>query len=195
MAGRSDVRSRMVSAGEDLLSHRGYGVTLLDVIERADAPRGSIYYHFPNGKQELALEVAEKVRTEVQLFVASTARKIAEPAPFLQRMVEHHRKRLQTSGFTLGCPLMGIVITGDVESPELQTAIAAAFNAWVSSIAGALTEKGLTPDQGEQVATMFVIGVEGAIVLARAQRTGEPFAQLSKTIPMLLAGIGASEGR
>jgi hypothetical protein len=47
VAARSDVRSRMVTAGEDLLSHRGYGVTMLDVVARADAPRGSIYYHFP----------------------------------------------------------------------------------------------------------------------------------------------------
>lgn len=195
MAGRSDVRSRMVSAGEDLLSHRGYGVTLLDVIERADAPRGSIYYHFPNGKPELALEVAEKVRTEIRLYVASTARKVADPGPFLQRMVEHHRKRLLSSGYTLGCPLMGIVITGDVESPELQAAIEAAFTAWVSSIATALEGKGLTAAQSTQLATMVVIGVEGAIVLARAQRTGDSFAQLDRTIPVLLAGIRADGGR
>lgn len=195
MAGRSDVRSRMVSAGEDLLSHRGYGVTLLDVIERADAPRGSIYYHFPNGKQELALEVAEKVRAEVQGYVAATARKVAEPAPFLQRMVEHHRKRLVTSGFTLGCPLMGIVITGDAESAELDAAIAAAFTAWVSAIASALEGKGLTAAQGAQLATMVVMGVEGAIVLARAQRSGDPFAELSRSIPVLLAGILASDGQ
>jgi hypothetical protein len=49
MAGRSDVRARMVSAGEDLLGRQGYGVTMLEVVERADAPRGSIYYHFPKG--------------------------------------------------------------------------------------------------------------------------------------------------
>ena len=179
----------MVSAGEDLLSHRGYGVTLLDVVERADAPRGSIYYHFPNGKQELALEVAEKVRAEIQAFVASVARRIAEPEPFLLRMVEHHRKRLVGSGYTLGCPLMGIVITGDVESPELQSAISAAFTAWVSAIASALEAKGLTAAQSTQLATTTVIGVEGAIVLARAQRSGEPFAELARTIATLVRAL------
>jgi TetR/AcrR family transcriptional repressor of lmrAB and yxaGH operons len=179
----------MVSAGEDLLSHRGYGVTLLDVIERADAPRGSIYYHFPNGKQELALEVAAKVRAEVQAFVASVARRIDDPVAFLQRMIEHHRKRLVSSGYVLGCPLMGIVITGDVESPELEAAIAAAFTAWVSSIAAALEGKGLAAAPSRQLATMTVIGVEGAIVLARAQRSGEPFAELSRTIPALVRAL------
>ena len=59
----------MVAAGEDLISHRGYGITMLDVIERAEAPRGSIYYHFPNGKQELAIEVAHKVGREIDVLI------------------------------------------------------------------------------------------------------------------------------
>jgi hypothetical protein len=36
---------------------------------------------------------------------------------------------------------------------------------------------------------MTVIGVEGAIVLARAQRSGEPFAELSRTIPALVRAL------
>lgn len=194
VAARSDVRARMVSAGEDLLSHRGYGVTLLDVIERADAPRGSIYYHFPNGKAELALQVAAKVRAEIELYVASVARKVAEPTAFLQKMVDHHCKRLVNSDYTLGCPLMGVVITGDVETPELAEAVSAAFGAWVSSIADALAAKGFGTKQAAQLATMTVVGVEGAIVLARARRSAEPFVQLGRSLPHLVVGILGESG-
>ncbi len=193
VAGRSDVRSRMVSAGEDLLSHRGYGVTLLDVVERAEAPRGSIYYHFPNGKPELALQIAEKVRAEVEIFVASVARKVAEPTAFLQKLVAHHSKRLVGSGYTLGCPLMGVVITGDVETPELAEAVSVAFGSWVSSIAEALEAKGFAAAPATQLATMTVVGVEGAIVLARAQRSAEPFTALSRSLPYLVAGLRAEK--
>jgi len=192
VASRTDVRGRMISAGEDLLSQRGYGVTMLDVIERAEAPRGSIYYHFPNGKLELAIEVAEKVRREVDELVSYHSRRIAEPIPFLQKLVDHHRKRLVNSGFELGCPLMGIITSGDVESPELLAAINEAFAVWIGSISRELVAKGLTEAQGNQLASLLVSGVEGCIVVARAKQNGAPFAEFSKSIPLLVAGVLAA---
>jgi AcrR family transcriptional regulator len=179
----------MVSAGEDLLSQRGYGVTMLDVIERAEAPRGSIYYHFPNGKLELAIEVADKVRREVDDLVTYHSRKIAQPIPFLQKLVDHHRKRLVNSGYELGCPLMGIITSGDVESPALQEAINQAFVVWIGSISRELVAKGLTEAQAGQLASLLVSGVEGCIVVARAKQNGTPFAEFSKSIPLLVAGV------
>jgi AcrR family transcriptional regulator len=193
VASRSDVRARMVSAGEDLLSQRGYGVTMLDVIERAEAPRGSIYYHFPNGKLELAIEVAEKVRREVDELVSYHSRKIAEPVAFLQKLVDHHRKRLVNSGYELGCPLMGIITSGDVESPELQAAIDGAFAAWIGAIGRELATKGLTEAQANQLAALLVSGVEGCIVVARAKQSNAPFAEFSKSIPLLVAGVLAAD--
>ena len=59
MGRRADTRQRMVEAGITLFGKGGYtNVSLLDVVEEAKAPRGSIYHHFPGGKDELATEVA-----------------------------------------------------------------------------------------------------------------------------------------
>jgi AcrR family transcriptional regulator len=185
----------MVAAGEDLLSHRGYGVTLLDVIAKADAPRGSIYYHFPNGKAELAIEVAAKVKGEIVQLVAWADGRTADPVAFLQRLAEHHRKRLVASGYTLGCPLMGIVITGDAESGPLPEAVDAAFAAWLDSIAAALVGKGVPAASAGRLASTFVAGVEGAIVVARARRSGRPFEDLAASVPALVAAaldVGAA---
>jgi len=179
----------MVDAGEELLSERGYGVTMLDVIERADAPRGSIYYHFPNGKEELAIQVAVKVRHEIDEFVSRTSARIPDPAPFLQRLVENHRKRLVSSSYDLGCPLMGIVASGTVESAELNRAVSDAFGTWISAIARALTDKGFTPEQADSLASLVVTGIEGCIVVGRGKRSPAPFGELSRSIPALVAAV------
>ncbi len=191
MAPRTDVRSRMVAAGEDLLSQRGYGVTMLDVIQRADAPRGSIYYHFPNGKQELAIEVAHKVRREIQEIVARASAKFDDPTAFLQRLLDNHRKRLVNSGYELGCPLMGVVASGEIDSPELEEAVAAAFGTWISCISDALQTKGFSTAHANQLASLFVSGVEGCIVVGRANTSPQPFVDFAKTLPVLVAGIAA----
>lgn len=193
MASRTDVRARMISAGEELLSQRGYGVTMLDVIGRADAPRGSIYYHFPNGKLELAIEVVDKVRREVGELVTHYSRKIAEPVPFLQKLVDFHRKRLVNSGYELGCPLMGIITSGEIESPELQAAITEAFGVWIGAISGELMAKGLTEAQGDQLASLVVTGIQGCIVVARAKHSATPFHEFSKSIPLLVTGVLAAD--
>lgn len=49
----------MVAAARRLFRERGYfGTALSDVIADSAAPRGSLYFHFPGGKEELATEVA-----------------------------------------------------------------------------------------------------------------------------------------
>ena len=193
VAARTDVRSRMVAAGEDLLSQRGYGVTMLDVIAEADTPRGSIYHHFPGGKPELALEIAAKVRTEIEAYVASVARRFDEPAAFLERLVEHHCRRLTGSGYTLGCPLMGIIATGEAQSTEMGTELTAAvdraFAGWLDAISTALAAMGLDATSSRQLASMTVVGVEGAIVLARARRSVEPFTELARSLRLMVGAM------
>jgi AcrR family transcriptional regulator len=186
MARSTEVKARMVSASEDLISHRGYGVTMLDIIERADAPRGSIYHHFPNGKQELASEVARKVEQEIQGLVEYMAAKVADPAQFLIRLVGHHRKRLVNSDYELGCPLTGIVTGGEIETEELGAAIGATYTTWQNAIANALISKGLPPVESAQLASTTVAGIEGCIIVARATWSPQPFEDFLRWIPVMV---------
>jgi TetR/AcrR family transcriptional regulator, lmrAB and yxaGH operons repressor len=56
------VRDRMVQSAIVLLAKRGYQATSFsEVLTESEAPRGSIYHHFPEGKDQLiaaAIEVA-----------------------------------------------------------------------------------------------------------------------------------------
>src|SRR6201996_3886377 len=58
MPRRTDSKQRMVAAARRLFREHGYlGTALSDVVTESAAPRGSIYFHFPGGKEELATEV------------------------------------------------------------------------------------------------------------------------------------------
>jgi AcrR family transcriptional regulator len=57
---RRDGRALLLKGARQLLAEKGYaGMELRDVAERGEAPRGSIYHHFPGGKAQLAREAAE----------------------------------------------------------------------------------------------------------------------------------------
>src|SRR5271155_943788 len=58
MPRKTDSKERMVVAARRLFREHGYlGTALSDVVTESAAPRGSIYFHFPGGKEELATEV------------------------------------------------------------------------------------------------------------------------------------------
>ena len=51
---QGDVRTKMVKGAAGLLATKGVeGTSFAEVLAVTDAPRGSIYHHFPGGKSEL----------------------------------------------------------------------------------------------------------------------------------------------
>jgi AcrR family transcriptional regulator len=72
----ADTRSRILSAAQWLFRKRGYHATgVNDILAAANAPKGSLYHHFPGGKEEIGVAVIQAI-TEglLGLFAASRAR-------------------------------------------------------------------------------------------------------------------------
>src|SRR5438093_8805032 len=89
-------RSRVLLATSRLLQTRGYhGTGLAQILSEANAPRGSMYFHFPGGKEQLAVEALRKseawitramtaaleagrvdVRTGIRAFIEAFARQL-----------------------------------------------------------------------------------------------------------------------
>ena len=62
----TDTRQRLVTAGADLFRHQGYaGTGVKQIVTAAQAPFGSMYHHFPGGKEELG---AEAIRSSGALY-------------------------------------------------------------------------------------------------------------------------------
>jgi TetR/AcrR family transcriptional repressor of lmrAB and yxaGH operons len=180
----------MVEAGEQLLSERGYGnVTMIEVVDKAGAPRGSIYYHFPGGKEDLATKVVAKVGEEAVQLVDWVAAKTEGPEAFLHLLIERHRKRLERSDFAQGCAMMGIMVNASTQSEPLRAAAADAFSSWINAVAQGLTSKGVQPAVARRAAATFVAGVEGAILVSRTTRSVAPFSLLAGVVPGLLTSL------
>ena len=54
----TDTRTRMIEATALLIRQRGYhGTSLNDILSASGAPRGSLYFPFQGGKDQLVVEV------------------------------------------------------------------------------------------------------------------------------------------
>ncbi len=67
-------RERLVRAAVDLFQAKGYhGTGLNEILELAQAPKGSLYHHFPGGKEELAVASLVWLEGEVTRFLDGVA--------------------------------------------------------------------------------------------------------------------------
>lgn len=170
----NDTRQRMVRAAIELLRERGYAATSFhDVLERSAAPRGSIYHHFPDGKAQL---VAEAVRQ----YSDATLRRLAAAATrgssveTVGLFLDVTRDGLRASDFRAGCAVAAVVLDTTPEDAVLLSLTAAAFRAWREILTEAFQRDGLPPVRARSLAALVVAAVEGALILARAERDLAP---------------------
>src|SRR3977135_2427127 len=104
MPRRTDSRARMIKAAFDLFRKRGYHATAFsDVVQESGAPRGSIYFHFPGGKQELAREAIALAGDERGGRAGAPARRAHDPGSLARALGDIVAKRLEDSGYQSGC--------------------------------------------------------------------------------------------
>src|ERR1700748_2860469 len=110
MPQRSDARQRMVQAAEQLIRERGYHATAIsDILERSAAPRGSVYFHFPGGKTQLAVEAAEAHAHEHAGPIAQAAEQADSAAGLIEAYLDLGRDGMVASGYSRGCGIAPLV--------------------------------------------------------------------------------------
>ena len=66
MPERGETRRRLVETTAQLLQRQGLnGTGVLEVLRESGAPRGSLYFHFPGGKEQLTVEAIDYSRSVI----------------------------------------------------------------------------------------------------------------------------------
>jgi AcrR family transcriptional regulator len=168
-------RQRIVEAGAELLRVKGYtGTGVKEIVAAAEAPFGSLYHHFPGGKEQLGeavilwsgamygqlgpliFDAAPDVVSGVRMFFAGAA--------------EH----LEETGWEDACPIATVALEVASTSEPLRLATAAVFTSWIEGLAPRFAEAGVDEERARELAVAMICGLEGAFVLARSWQSKEP---------------------
>jgi TetR/AcrR family transcriptional regulator, lmrAB and yxaGH operons repressor len=187
MPRRTDSRSRMIHAASELFRQRGYhATTFSDVVRESGAPRGSTYFHFPGGKQELAREAIARAGDEVEEMVDEAARHADDPASLIRAMAQILTSRLERSGYQNGCAIATMVLELAPRDEEFSADFDNVFARWRAALVARFEPLGIAPDRAAALADLTISAIEGAAVLSRAARSTEPF---NTTIEALISAI------
>ncbi len=174
----SGTRELMIDGARQLLAERGLqGTSFADVVERTGAPRGSIYHHFPGGKDEL---VKEALDLAGQRAIAALDGDDTRPEQVAERFLNWWRDRLEARHFAAGCSILAVAI--DADTDDLRDHAWAKFDAWLGALEAKLQERGLSEVDAKSAAVLLLAGAEGAIALSRAARSLEPFDRVASEL-------------
>jgi AcrR family transcriptional regulator len=162
----------MVEGAVQLLAQRGLQATSFsEVLELTGTPRGSVYHHFPDGKDQLvgsAVDLAgARAMGLLDSWVGSSAEAIT--ADFLRLW----RGLLARSKFSAGCAVLAVTVATD--SADLLEHASGVFRSWRDRLAELLEAGGLSATDAPGFAATLVAASEGAVVLSRAEQSFEPF--------------------
>src|SRR5258708_39294877 len=143
----------MIAGAMRLLARRGLQATSFsEVLELTGAPRGSIYHHFPEGKDQLvaaAIQLAGDRALEPLELIAG-----ASPEEVTEVFLGMWRKLLSHANFDAGCSVLAVTVATD--SRELLDHAGDVFPFWRRRLADPLELARLTPASGHQrAATLF----------------------------------------
>lgn len=169
---KGEVRGRMVSGAVRLLAQRGLdGTSFAEVLELVDAPRGSTYHHFPGGKREL-VDAAITQASDRALAALEPARgQSAEDVVGL--FLGLWRQLLVYSDLRAGCAVVAVVVATDDD--DLLGRAGEIFGAWRGQMTSLLVEGGIASDVAPGLAALVIAAAEGAVAVARAERSMDPF--------------------
>jgi TetR/AcrR family transcriptional repressor of lmrAB and yxaGH operons len=169
-----DTREYMIETTSGLVHRLGFhGTSLNEVLTESGAPRGSLYYHFPGGKEQLVLEATRQGVASVTQLLKEALADSPDPAEGVRAFVEAAAHVLRDSGYVFGCPVAPIILDSP-ESSALAEVCQQALEEWQQVLVEGLGLAGIERGRAESLATMIVCGLEGGLILARARRDTAP---------------------
>jgi AcrR family transcriptional regulator len=171
-----EVRDRMVDGAMALLARRGlHATSFSEVLAFTGAPRGSLYHHFPDGKEQM---VASAVDRAGAYLLGALERKAGSSALVVtEHFLNIWRSVLAHSNCEAGCAVLAVTVASD-SSALIEHAVAV-FRSWRARLADLLSDGGMAPASAKGFATTLIAAAEGAVVLSRAEHSTEPFEEVA----------------
>ena len=181
-----DTRERMIETTAGLVHRRGFhGTSLNEILAESGAPRGSLYYHFPGGKEQLVLEATREGVARITHFLKEISSETNDPAAAVHAFIEAAAHELRDSGFVFGCPVAPIILDSP-ESSVLAQTCREGLEEWQRVLVEGLGSAGIERRRAESLATMIVCGLEGGLILARARRDIAPLDAVAEELASMV---------
>ncbi|BBI32807.1 TetR/AcrR family transcriptional regulator [Cohnella abietis] len=179
-------RELMIEGAVKLLGQRGvHAASFTEIMKATGAPRGSIYHHFPEGKDQLVKEAVELAGKRAISFLNTLE---GQPAEIVaEKFISLWRMLLSHSNFEMGCSVLAVTVESD--SSDLLEQAAAVFQQWSDHLTALLNAGGLDLAKAKGLANVIIASCEGAVAISRAQKSFDTFDMVAEQLLIMIKSV------
>ncbi len=180
-------KDRILTGSSELFRRQGFsGTGLKQIAAVAQTPFGSLYHHFPGGKEQLGEDVIRwSGEMYLQLFLTVVG-EYPDVVRGVRAFFEGAAETLRETDYADACPIATIALEVASTNEPMRQATAEVFDTWVAAFTKYFAAAGITRRRSRALAFSVLSLLEGAFVFCRAMRTTEPLHAAGKDAAALV---------
>jgi TetR/AcrR family transcriptional regulator, lmrAB and yxaGH operons repressor len=183
----SSARDQILEITCDLFESQGFHATGLNqVVKESGAPKGSLYYYFPEGKEEIAAEAIKRTGLLVQERIRANLANNDAASEAVRQFILTIAHHVELSGFQAGGPLMMVAMETATSSERINVACREAYQHLQDAFRDRLVAGGYTAERAAQLAMFITSSIEGGIILSRTYHSGAPLRRVAEELARFL---------
>lgn len=180
-------RDHLIEATCNLLEMQGYHATgMSQILKESGAPKGSLYYHFPDGKEELTAEAIERASRKVAERIVAGLATEADVPKAVTAFILNIAISVESSGFRMGGPLTTVAMETAVTNERINLACRAAYARLCDAFTDRLAGSGFSAQRAAELSSFIIAAIEGGIILSRTYHTADPLRRVAYELGEML---------
>lgn len=182
-----DTKSLIIDIATTLFQKKGYlGVGLNEILKGCNISKGSLYHHFPNGKEELLIACLQLMNEEITTDIEKIFKEHQTTQEALHAMIEKLVADFDREGTLTGYTFSSIISEMASLSEPVRNACSNLYTKIQGIYSNKLVEDGFSKETAHSIALMLTASIEGGMMLCLTNKTSEPLKVISQVLPNLL---------
>jgi TetR/AcrR family transcriptional regulator, lmrAB and yxaGH operons repressor len=187
MTTKKTSKELLIETASRLFRMRGYdGVGLSDILKESGIPKGSMYHHFPGGKEELAVAAIHFTKQMAVHDLRSELDRFDDPVKGFQEYFLKIANNISQDPDLVGSPIGTLVGEKYATSEPIRIACQETLQELEIVYQEKLTEAGFKTERAMELSTLLNAIIEGAIILCLAENSGDPLRLISRQLSFIL---------
>ncbi|MBV4431269.1 TetR/AcrR family transcriptional regulator [Clostridium tyrobutyricum] len=188
MNSKNNSREKILNAATKFFQANGFnGTGLNEILKESKSPKGSLYYYFPEGKEQLALEAIQLASTSIVKKVKNTLSKHTDPVKAIKYLINNIINDLKQENKLQDISISLIALETYSSNERLRKACKNAFTALSNVYTDKLIESGFPEQRAEELGMTIEIMIEGAITICVTRNDTAPLSTISNSMDILLS--------
>lgn len=183
---KTNTKDLFIDAASSLFACKGYNATgISEILKQSNAPKGSLYYHFPQGKEQLADEALQLSAEKIFVDIEESLNKFDDPIRGFQDHLYCIAKKIEQDMFAPNISISLMALETYSFSERLRQRCEEIFGQIQQIYVNRLIKSGMQEETAKFFAMTMVILTEGAITLCLTHKSVQPLSDLADKIVKL----------